>query len=262
LKNVCPDVTLNIKKDNLYIQGLCSAHVLMFELNISNDWFDYYESSFDSQVNLGINCEILFKIINCIGDGQMIKFEYNQNKADKLIIMLDNINDNSKTPQKSFELSLMDIDNEYLEVPEIASDIELTISSEQIVQIINEMSQFGSDVKFQCNEDNIILESVGDGNKMNVQIKESDIESYAIVEDLNYNSVYSLKYLQNITAFQKLNKNIDIIFIEDNPAMFIYNLNERDWKDYDESDIEEENDEEDKPAMKNIIKFYLAPKLD
>ena len=192
----------------------------------------------------------------------MIKFEYNQNKADKLIITLDNINDNSKTPQKSFELSLMDIDNEYLEVPEISSDIELTISSEQIVQIINEMSQFGSDVKFQCNEDDIILESVGDGNKMNVQIKESDIESYAIVEDLNYNSVYSLKYLQNIAAFQKLNKNIDIIFIEDNPAMFIYDLNEHDWKD-DDSDIEEEdNDEEDKPAMKNIIKFYLAPKLD
>jgi proliferating cell nuclear antigen PCNA len=278
LKNICPEVTINVDQDNLYIQGMCSAHVLLFELNISKDWFDSYETTFVSQVNLGVNCEILFKIINCINDGQMIKFQYCERNLDKLIISLENIDDHMKNPIKSFELSLMDIDTEYLEIPEVDTDIEMSLSSDQIVQIINELAQFGHDVKFECNEKGISLESVGDSNKMDVRIKDSDIESYAIVEDFMYEGTYSLKYLQNITAFQKLNKNLDITFIEDNPAIFMYDLNEFDWKTTNEDEIESEDDDEgsddeENPELetssnnvnkkpKNIIKFYLAPKID
>ena len=139
------------------------------------------------------------------------------------------------------------------------------------------MAQFGHDVKFECNEKGLSLESVGDSNKMDVRIKDSDIESYAIVEDFTYEGTYSLKYLQNITAFQKLNKNLDITFIEDNPAIFMYDLNDFDWKTAGDDEIESEDEDEGSDhentelgtsssnvnkKSKNIIKFYLAPKIE
>ncbi len=263
LKNICPDVMINVNDERFYIQGLCSAHVLMFDLEISNEWFDEYDNTFVNQMNLGVNCEILFKIINCISDGQKIKIEYFERKLDTLTITLEN-NTNKNQPEKKFELSLMDIDAEFLQVPEIDTDVELSISSDQIVQIINELAQFGVDVKFVCDSNNIRLESTGDGNKMNVEIKDSDIESYAIVEDFVYEGVYSLKYLQNITAFQKLNKKLDILFINENPAVFMYDLNDFDWKDDDIESEDEDGEDENKKTnkSKNTIKFYLAPKMD
>ena len=60
LKNICPDVMINVNDERFYIQRLCSAHVLMFDLEISNEWFDEYDNSFVNQMNLGVNCEILF----------------------------------------------------------------------------------------------------------------------------------------------------------------------------------------------------------
>jgi proliferating cell nuclear antigen PCNA len=264
LKNICPDVMINVSDERFYIQGLCSAHVLMFDLEISKDWFDEYDYKFVHQTNLGVNCEILFKIINCISDGQKIKLEYFERKLDKLTITLEN-NTNKNQPEKKFELSLMDIDAELLQVPDVDTDVELSISSDQIVQIINELAQFGTDVKFICDSNNIHLESTGDGNKMDVQIKDSDIESYAIVEDFVYDGTYSLKYLQNITAFQKLNKKLDILFIDENPAIFMYDLNDFDWKDDDiesEDDDGEEEENTKSKKSKNTIKFYLAPKID
>ena len=204
-----------------------------------------------------------YSIINCISDGQKIKIEYFERKLDTLTITLEN-NTNKNQPEKKFELSLMDIDAEFLQVPEIDTDVELSISSDQIVQIINELAQFGTDVKFVCDSNNIRLESTGDGNKMNVQIKDSDIESYAIVEDFVYEGMYSLKYLQNITAFQKLNKKLDILFIDENPAIFMYDLNDLDWKDDDIESEDEDGEDENKKTKKskNTIKFYLAPKMD
>ena len=279
LKNICPDVTMNISDKGLYVQGMCSAHVLMFELNISPDWFDTYTTTFVSQTNLGINCEILFKIINCIADGQMIQMRYAEKNLDKLIISLENIEENVSTLEKEFEVSLMDIDSELLEIPEIETDVDIVVSSNSFDSIINQLIMFGIDVKFTCSEKGMELESSGDSNVMKVKIKDTDIESYAIVEEYVYESAYSLKYLHYITAFSKLNNNLDITFINDSPAKFAYNLDVVDWKDIDDEEGEEEtliSDKEDdsdneleeneicknNKKNKNIMKFYLAPKMD
>lgn len=262
LKNVCPDVMANINEDGFHIQGLCSAHVLLFELDLSKEWFDEYDTTFVTQVNLGLNCEILSNIISCVSDGQLLSFEYSERNLDKLTISMENNNNNTNTLEKSFEVSLMDMDVDPLEVPYMETDIEINILSSNFEGIINQLIKFGSDVKFNCDNDGMVLESMGDCNTMKVKIKEDDIETYAIVEDLEYNSTYALKYLKYVSDFSKLNGSLDIHFIVDNPALFIYDLNIKDWKDDDEIEEDDEGDDENKSVKKNTIKFYLAPKMD
>ena len=262
LKNVCPDVMVNINDNGFHIQGLCSAHVLLFELDLSKEWFDEYKTTFVTQVNLGLNCEILSNIIGCVSDGQLLSFSYNERTLDKLTISMENNNKNTNTLEKSFEVSLMDIDVDPLEVPEIDTDIEINILSSNFEGIINQLIKFGSDVEFHCDNDGMVWKSIGDSNTMKVKIKEDDIETYAIVEDLEYNSTYALKYLKYVSDFSKLNTSLDIHFIVDNPAIFIYDLNVRDWKDNDEIEDDDEDEGETKNVKKNTIKFYLAPKID
>ena len=71
-----------------------------------------------------------------------------------------------------------------------------------------------------------------------------------IVEDLEYNSTYALKYLKYVSDFSKLNTSLDIHFIVDNPALFIYDLNVKDWKDDDEIQEDDEGEDESKTVKK------------
>ena len=93
---------------------------------------------------------------------------YAEKNLDKLIISLENIEENVSTLEKEFEVSLMDIDSELLEIPEIETDVDIVVSSNSFDSIINQLIMFGIDVKFTCSEKGMELESSGDSNVMKV----------------------------------------------------------------------------------------------
>ena len=63
LKGIVTDVNIVISKEKFYIQSMDSSHACLVEINIEASWFDNYEV--DEDEVLGINSEILFKIIDC-----------------------------------------------------------------------------------------------------------------------------------------------------------------------------------------------------
>ena len=59
----------------MYTQGMDNSHACLFELNLNNDWFNEYEIGEDETYRIGINCELLFKILNCLGEEQNIELK-------------------------------------------------------------------------------------------------------------------------------------------------------------------------------------------
>lgn len=240
LKSISNDLTLQCDEKGIYAQGMDSGHVCLFELNIGAEWFDKYVCT--EPCSMGINCEMLFKIISCIKEGQHIDMKHNPLKPKLSIDLLGNSYD------KSFELSLIDIDTQMVELPDKEYTADIRFVSKDYAELINQLSIFGNKLKICC-DDNIILNSENEFGKVDITVKEEEIIEYMMEEDSSIESYFGIKFVNMITKFANLNKEISIHISNNFPIKFMYNL--EDWKDKKEEDEES--------SITHFMAFYLAP---
>ena len=111
LKNFSIDIEFHINNERLYAQGMDSSHVCLFELVLLCDWFTEYEV--DETSVIGINCELLSRVLNCLGENQNIELNYNSDN-DNLFITLSPKEGESGIV-KEFKLPLMNLEVDLLE---------------------------------------------------------------------------------------------------------------------------------------------------
>ncbi len=248
LKNISSELNLLCDENGLYAQGMDSSHVCLFELNIRPGWFDTYNCS--QECVMGIHCEMLFKIISCIKEGQHIDMKHDPvNSASKLTInLLGNSYD------KSFELSLIDIESDMVELPEKEYTADIKIVSKDYAELVNQLSIFGDRLKIKC-DDEIVLNSENEFGKVDITVKEEDIIEYIMEEEGKIDTTFGIRFITMITKFSNLSKEIGIHISNGFPIKMVYNLD--DWKDKPMDESGEDNDE-----IVNYMSFYLAPLLD
>tara|TARA_B110000444_G_C18754267_1_gene554317 strand:+ start:163 stop:810 length:648 start_codon:yes stop_codon:yes gene_type:complete len=214
-------------------------------MNITPEWFDAYECN--EECMMGVHCEMLFKIISCIKEGQYIDMKYDPDSSgDKLTIdLLGNSYD------KSFELSLINIDSDMVEMPEKEYTADIRFVSKDFAELINQLSIFGDKLKISCG-DSIILNSENEFGKVDITVKEDDIIEYIMEEGAKLESSFGIRFITMITKFSNLNKELAINVSEQFPIKLTYNLD--DWKD--------KVNEDDDASIDNYISFYLAPLED
>jgi proliferating cell nuclear antigen PCNA len=240
LKTFTDNLSISFNKNKLYFQSTDSANITIFELNIVNDWFDEFDVNTD--VSIGINTNILAKILSTREKGHTIKFEYNENHPDNLSIYFDS--NNKEILKREFEIPLVDIEVELMQIPEQETNADIQLSSVNFSNVISQLKLFGDYATIKCNEEIIEFTSHSvETGKMKVNIDINDLNEYSITEDMELNMSYTLNYLNNISTFSKLTKNVFIHITEDFPIKIIYYL----------------DDTEDKEKS---LCFYLAPMID
>ena len=248
LKNFSQDVEFVVSENGVYTQGMDGSHCCLFEMILKSDWFDEFDT--DKDYSLGLNCELLSKVLNCLETNQEIRMEYSEDRDDLLISLCPNKGENSIT--KVFQLPLIDIESNLLEIPETDYAADIVMSSEDFGKLINQISIFGKTVLFEL-EETIKVTGKGDDGKMSAIIKEDDIISYAAVEDIDLKLEYSGMFIAMMTSFTKLNKTIQIHFNEEMPMKVQYGLDS--FMDNDDDDDDDESED------RNFIRFFLAPKV-
>tara|TARA_B100000686_G_C16616115_1_gene876545 strand:- start:171 stop:944 length:774 start_codon:yes stop_codon:yes gene_type:complete len=234
LKNQVEEVNINFKKEQMYLQGMDQNHISLFELILQKSWFSSYNVKND--LILGLNCSILFLVFNCIEEDQKLNLLVDDN-GDKLQISFTCEND--EIFDKFYEIPLMDINNELLAIPDVEWPMDLTINIQSFSKIIDQLSIFGIDIKFVCEETQIELFSNGDNGKMSVKLDLDNVEEYSIEEGTVLNIIYPLVYVKWICQFMKLSEIVDIHCSENMPMKVFYKL---------------EGDD-------NYLQFFLAPKI-
>ena len=104
--------------------------VKLFEIYLKESWFSEYEV--DKQYSLGINCELVFKILNCLDENQNIKLEYSDD--DHLYITLYP-RDGEQSITKEFQLPLVMMDNDILAIPDTDYSVDLKMVSSEFSKI-------------------------------------------------------------------------------------------------------------------------------
>jgi proliferating cell nuclear antigen PCNA len=249
LKNISSEVEMHIQEHRIYIQGMDSGQVCLFEIELKSFWFNEYKFG-GKNLRLGINCELIHKIINCKEDSQNIRFIAND--IDKLNITLYPCEGQTGIT-KEFELTLVDIDTQLLVVPVVDYDADIEILSTDVANIISQLSLFGKNLNVNCGE-KIIFKGSGELGTMSAIIEEEQICMYAIAEDTNINLSFNMDYLVKMVSFSKLNVITKIHFGIDYPMKLQYDL------DFALDDDGDDNDDDDE--VQNYIRFFLAPKIE
>jgi hypothetical protein len=239
MKAFTENVNIMFEKDHMYLQSMDSAHVSVFEYVLPCVWFDKYEHTNETPIALGVNSTLLFKILNTRDKIQHITLGFDTANNDKLFISFTS--ENKTIFDKHFELPLMDLEYELMTIPEMECDAEFSIPSATFASLVSQLKMFGDTVDIECSEEKIEMMSLSEGlGKMSVNIDIEDLDSYAINEGEVMKLSFSLTMLNNICAYHKVAKDMEIKLVKNFPMKIIYYL----------------GDEHSK------MTFYLAPKIN
>lgn len=264
LRNFTELINIQFTEAGIYVQTMDTSHISVVELDIPSGWFTEYECL--ESVTLGINIGILSKILSTKDKSQSLTLNHSKENEDKLeihftsvlptenVVILSEpitvtIKKSSLKPVKKvpdvkiydthFEIPLIDIESEAIEIPPIDYAAEFSLSSTNFSNIVSQLRLFGDTMEIDCSEEKITLNSHGiESGKMSVEINIDELTEFAINEGENLRISFALNYLHHICAFHKLTKEIELKVCENYPLCAMYSLGDH-----------------------AKIKFYLAPKI-
>jgi proliferating cell nuclear antigen PCNA len=246
IKTFIEDVNIMFNSEKMYIQSMDSTHVMLLEVVLPNTWFDVYNVS--EPITIGLKACFLQKIIKTRDKNQKIVWKMNMENDDDECLHIHFYSDDKTEFDKNFELPLIDIDSELLQIPDDNDDSgEIILSSEKFANLVSQLKDVGDILKFNVSEDCIIMSSESSEKmKMQVKIEIDDITEFSIEENISICSSFSLRYIKDISAFYKISKFISLKITENKPMKFIYNLSGNMNEDTNNA----------------YIIFYLAPQID
>lgn len=249
LKNFSNDIEIHISPSKMFAQVMDNSHACLFELHLDAEWFETYEV--EQEVVLGINCELLSRVLNCLDANQKIEIKYEEDSDNLFITLFPNEGESGII--KEFKMPLIDIETDILDVPDAEFTADIEMLSQEFSELVSQLSIFGQDLQIRCKDD-IRVTGKGELGSMDAIIKEDDIIMFAIEEDKELSLLYAMSYVLLITSFSKVNKKVQIHISEEIPMKIQYSMDSF----MDENDDNDEESEGDK----NFIRFFLAPKIE
>jgi hypothetical protein len=250
-------INILFQSDKMFVQGMDSSRVSIFEINLPAAWFDKYELTQDCDVTIGINVNILSKVLATRDKSQIVRLQLQNPGDDKLFVdyvlpptSADDVAAAAKKKaaasyDKSFEVPLLEIESDMLMIPPMESQAEFSVPSVKFATIVDQLKLFGDTIDLECSETAIQLSAKSlDHGKMSVEIPIDDLHSFSINEGESLTLSYSLAHLHNICLYSKIAPEITIYASSDFPIKMVFSLRSS-------ATTEEEAQ----------IVFYLAPKM-
>lgn len=256
LKNWGSYLNLHFKNTHLYIQSMDKSHICLSSITISSQWFSFYEIL--NTTNISLDATNFATMMNyALKHNKMdIKFD-NEHDPDKLFINLSSssnsdtslsLNTETKKSKKTkelpnkfdhfFELNLIDVEQDTLGIPDVDYDVEITMKSDNFVELINELMVFGTNLNIICSEDLLEFNASGDTGKLKVNIPIDDLNEYAISEGETLDISYSLNHIGKMCLSSKLGQYVCLSISAEYPMAIKYDLGDN-----------------------SSVAFYIAPKI-
>lgn len=243
LKNFTDNLSIYFRPIGLYIQCLDDSHCCLFECNLNATWFKVYDFNPNTdQGCIGINIGMLNKVLNTWNDSQTLTIEL-EDGHDKIDINFEKCDTNITHFNRFFELSLVTLESELMDVREFETLVDLTVESKLFCPLITNLMMFNDVLTLTFNEDHVECVSSGTDGSMKALINVNDVKEYAIPESTTLKQAYSLRYVQLMCQFNKLSVDMKLGFGENMPMVMKYSLND----DNDSSD--------------SFVSIHLAPKI-
>jgi proliferating cell nuclear antigen len=247
-------MNLMFEKERLFVQAINSSHIVILEIYLPKEWFSKYLTD---GTRIGVNAALFYKVLKKREKTQTIHIH-----CEKDTIHFHFTGPDKTIFDKQFEIPLIDLDTEILDIPHIVHQAEFSLSTEKFASLVSQLKEFGDSLEIQCSEEKIALCSHSSENgKMGAEISIDDLEEFSIDEGEKIRIDFALRYLHDICQYQRLTKRVEIKLSADFPMMILYRLG--DSLDSEGELSDERTDEIVSSSKWNAPRmvFYLAPKV-
>lgn len=228
IKEIINDVNIYFDSTGIRIVTLDTARVSLIHVFLDAKNFEEY--SCPQEVIAGVNLSNTFKLLKCIGVNDTLTMSIKD--SEYIEISIDN---EMKKSHSKFQLKLLDINEDILDVPEIPMDILTTIPSIDFQRVCRDMGNLSNTIELKRDGELFVMSCLGDFANQTTTIQCS--ESAPTI-----GNVFSLKYINMFTKASGMCSSVQIFQSSQNadmPIIFRYSI-----------------------ANLGTLKFYLAPKID
>lgn len=212
LKDILNDINVYFDEKGIRITTLDTARTALVDFSLLADNFEEY--SCKEPVIAGINVTNTFKLLKTISNNDILSFEINNKEI--LEIKIENGNKKSCT---SFQLKLLDINEDFIEIPNVPTSVTTVMPSVDFQRICRDMNNLGQELRIIRSGDKLSIRCDGDFANQETVIECSEKYKGEI------EGVYSLKYLNLFTKATSMCSTVRIVQEEHNRFLTLkYNV--------------------------------------
>ena len=213
MSDIVNEVKLKVNKDFIEIIAMDPANVIMVIFKLFGSAFTEY--SVDKKETLGINLENLKRVLRRARPNDVLILELVNNRL-KIILKGEN--------NKTFNLSLIDIDEDEQKVPELNFPVKIELDAGVFDESVEDASIVAESVALIADNKNFSIKSEGNLSDAVIEFSQSDDLKVVNNGGSKVNSRYSVEYLKKIVKGSKLSDKALIYFNKDYPLKVDYNL--------------------------------------
>ncbi len=221
ISEIVSEVRIKLLEDGMSIIAVDPANVALVIFKLPKETFSQYEIGNEVW---GINLDDLKRILKRASTSSSIVFEQEDNQLK--ISIFDKV-------KRIFTLSLIEIEGDDKEVPDLQFGVRVGMSPENFTQAIEDCNVVADSCSFIAGEGFFMLEGSGNLNSARAEFSGDEAEISGIGK-----SKYSLEYLMKFVKAAKISDKVVINFSDDYPLRL------------------------DFPGEKMGIGFVLAPRVE
>ncbi|KAJ1641929.1 hypothetical protein LPJ64_006168 [Coemansia asiatica] len=239
IKELVDEANFDFSETGIRLQAMDKSHIALSFLHLRSDGFSEYRC--DRSQTLGINLNSFSKILKCSANDDQVQIKA-ADEAEALSLTFEN---SAKDRMSEFNLKLMDIDIDSVEVPDMDYQATVSMSAQEFARIVRDLGSIGEAVTIDATKQGVRFSATGDDGSGNILLKhqksvDDDSTSATTVEITEpVSHSLALKYLANFAKAAPLADRVTINLIEEAPVMFEFKI----------SDM-------------GHIRFYLAPQIE
>jgi proliferating cell nuclear antigen len=239
MKDLCKDINFDCSEKGLQVQSMDSSHVALVSLLLRESAFSDFKC--ERPTSLGMNVDSLAKILKMCGPNDSLKLRWRAG-ADIVSFQCESGDDDRIA---DFDLKLMQIESEHMEIPEQHYKVSARLPSAEFQKICRDLKEFGETMQVKASKEGITFSVHGDVGSGNVMLKPREADKpedkVALTIHEPVTATFALRYLVNFAKAAPLCGSVELGLGPDAPLLVKYEL--------------EKNEN-------GHMQFYLAPKID
>merc|ERR1711897_81435 len=204
------------------VQSMDSSHVALVSLLLRESAFSDFKC--ERPTSLGMNVDSLAKILKMCGTSDSLKLRWRAG-ADIVSFQCENGDDDRIA---DFELKLMQIESEHMEIPEQHYKVVARLPSAEFQKICRDLKEFGETMQMKADKEGITFSVQGDMGAGNVMLKPREAEKPEEKVTLTVHepvaATFALRYLVNFAKAAPLCGTVELGLGPDAPLLVRYDL--------------------------------------
>jgi proliferating cell nuclear antigen len=199
IRDLVTDCNFDCSESGIALQALDNSHIVLVSLLLGSDGFSEYRS--DRAVTLGININSIATILRCSANDDVLTLR----SGDKPNVLTVAFEDTKRDRVSEFNLKLMDIDQEYLSIPDAEYTASITMPATELQRICRDFKAISDSMRIEATKEGVVFSTEGDLGDGSVHLKQyTDIENKDNSVIVNISEPVSLNF--NLTFFNHICK--------------------------------------------------------